>query len=354
MSRIVIHAGMPKAGSSSVQGWLADNAQWFEEELNGCLGVAEVGTAGSSDQSPVVRVAPFDGRRKNSGQFWSTYWKAKGTEVRAQLIDELIRQLDELSARYQTVVLSSEAFAQPFWRPEPQFLEGLDRLSERHEVEVAYYVRPQHSSLEAAWRQWGFRSGQAPSEYLLRRSEQLDYEHTLQTIRERKGGFWFEIRPFRSDLLDEGDVNVDFVQRFLKVEEVPQSGGEWKNPGLPLELANALREAPEGLFYTGLKGNKALNKIKDLIADLDLRDDERIELSRLTLRRYCYERFEEGNRFLISEMGWDCETFIEPVPGEPEEDGADIDLLDELWTSRASKVELQVLYRALDRAIRSS
>ena len=214
--------------------------------------------------------------------------------------------------------MSSEALAGGLHRLDERLLAGLGELACRHRVRVAYYVRPQDAALEAHWRQWGFRSDQEPSRFVALRSRQLEYVATWTGVRERAPGVAFEVRPFRRDLLHSGDIVGDFAHHFLGVEQAvsPRSAaGAWDNQGLPLDVANALRAVPDGILWTHGHGNRRLDAVRRIVARLDLPESEAARRSRLVLRDYAHERFEIGNRRLISALGWPTDGFVAPRHG---------------------------------------
>ena len=124
-------------------------------------------------------------------------------EERPRRIEGLMRELDSW-AKKCSVLLTMEALARPFWTGDVAFLSSLNNLARSHPVKVPYYVRPQHTALEAGWRQWGFRSGVQPSRYLTSRSRQLHYHSTLATVKDLAPDVQFVVRPFRQDLLEGG------------------------------------------------------------------------------------------------------------------------------------------------------
>jgi hypothetical protein len=249
------------------------------------------------------------------------------------------------------VVLTGEALAHPLWRLDERLLACLDELAASHEVRVAYYVRPQHEALESAWRQWGFRSGQAPSRYLQERGRSLHYFETYSEVGRRAPRVSFEPRPFRRDLLARHGVAADFAARFLGIGDATEEIEDtWVNRGLPLELVNALRRAPVGLFWQSQDDNSRLNELKHVVHALELPADDRVATSRGILREWSRATYEDGNRRLIEALGWETDSFVapddavRPVP-------SDLRALDELWESRASHAELQLLWHALSHAI---
>ena len=341
MARIVVHAGMPKTGSSSIQEWLRNRAASLVAE-----GITPL-RASVRRSGEVLVGGPEALANMNSGRVGR---HARDHPEHAEgVAAAFFEQLDRAARRSRIVVVSSEGWAQWFWHGDELFLAGFDRLAASHDVEVAYYARPQHTALEAAWRQWGFRTDQPPSRFLRGRSRHVEHLRTLRLVRELAPDVRFAVRPFRRDLLAGGNVVVDFARTFLGVE-VPggDDPGLWRNRGLPLELVNALHGAPAGLLWPADEArwvNPALEVMRRVADGLDLPASEEVELSRLVLQQACHERFEADNLRLISELGWETEEWVPAVADDIGE--ASYARLDELWRPRASAAELEVLRGAL-------
>lgn len=348
MGTVVLHAGMGKTGSTSIQAWLAQNAARLSG-LETCLLVLR----GKGDESTAepLRLAPYTSGSADSNLIRMAL-ASDGGEHEACL-DSFFEQLDAAATRSRVVVLSAEGMAEFFFRALPIFLKRLDELGSRHRVRVAYYVRPQHTALEAAWRQWGFRSGLPPSQFFEPFSWAYDYFETYLSVCRHAPSVSFEPRPFRRDLLEAGDPAADFARRFLDVGEAdpPPESRIWSNPGLPLEVVNAMRHAPPDLLFSSMHDNEKLDLIKALLSDLDAPETEQTARSRLILQAYCHAVFERRNSRLIDALSWRTDTFVPPVEGDLPDEEPGLRALDELWEPRASAIELQALYRALDGAV---
>lgn len=151
---IVVHVGMQKAGSTAIQHWLRENG-----DLLGRHGyVLVVGRPGDGPQ--LLDVGPYSRGPASSGSVASLL---RAPETKAPAVHELAEALGRLANEYGGVVISGEALSQFLSRWDPSVVARLHDLADVHDVRVAQYVRPQHTALEAGWRQWGFRSGLRPS-----------------------------------------------------------------------------------------------------------------------------------------------------------------------------------------------
>jgi len=347
MARVLIHAGMPRTGSSSIQRWLRDHGSWLRETGTTTPLRATV------DDARDVRIAAGDGRSSmNSKQVWSAYQAepARRREVVTTLLEGLARE----AGRHGAVTISAESFGAWFWRGDAEFAAELNDLGRSCDVEIAYYVRPQHAALEAAWRARGFRGDEDPSEFLWARCPHLDHRRTIDFVATAAPRVRFTPRPFRRDLLAGGNVVVDFARTFLGVEVAPVDDPEaWRNRGLPLELANSLHWGPDAVIPDQPVGEpgeaRAIERLRRLSADLDLPTSDEIRLSRLVLQQACHERFEPDNLRLIAELGWETDEWVPAV--QEEVGGATFERLDELWRPRASAAELTLIAAALSRLI---
>lgn len=343
MGIVVIHAGMPKTGSSSLQAWLAEQAHRLRGRFDVQVLVAGI-RSGNENRGGLVLAAPRFPRLE-AGRLAKLY-DAWGRDRQPEIDESLLAQLDARAERARITVISSEALAGRFHRLDGVFLGRLSELGQRHEVRVAYYVRPQHTALEAAWRQWGFRSDQPPSDFVRRRSRQLDHFRTWRGIRPRAPSVSFEVRPFRTDLLWSGSLVDDFAQHFLgvqieRVRDRREPLDARVNRGLPLDLVNALGALPAGILWSGGHGNRRLNAVKPLLARLEVPESETVRRSRTVLQAYAHRTFEDGNRRLISALGWPTAAFVPPVDAGAEGDvSADVSELDELWAPEAARAEL--------------
>jgi hypothetical protein len=342
MGTVVLHAGIPKAGSSSIQSWLANNAPTLRSQFGvGTMVVRNRVLPGETHAR--LRVEEYASGGINSGTFAQAY---VGFKRSTRILDAFFGGVAEFADRHRVSVISSENFAQLFSTNggDGPFLASLDGLAKGHEVRVAYYFRPQHSCLEAMWRQWGFRRAVPPSVYIAEEAERLHYLRTHTAMSEAAPHVSFEMRPFRTDLLHGGSPVVDFAHHFLDAEELLRQAPESRvNVGLPLELVNLLRFGPKEIVGRDPHDNAAFVRLQRLFSDVQLPVAAKIEHSRRVLLAYCHERFEAENRDLFTRLGRPVTDFV------PAADLThwDLDEIDDLWRPDASAAELALLYAAL-------
>jgi hypothetical protein len=326
MSAILIHAGMPKTGSSSIQEWLiVNNARLRDYDFT-------VVVAPPSKRGDIAFV-PFE-----EGQVKSEWIIRDALRKHfAQVGRDLAAALRIAAAQYGNIIITGEDLAPLFASRNPA-LPALERLAMSHEVRIAYYARPQHTALEALWRERGYRKQTAPAAYVRSLVDSLRYASSRTAVWASAPRIDFQPVPFRRDLLMSGNVVADFASRFLGIEA---GGLKWANKGLPLEVVNVLRASSSRSFAGARFSEERFWRCRALAFQRPLPDDdERIGVSRLILQKFAHETYSAEN----SELGW--EDFV-PAPDDPESIPG-LEALDELWEPRASLAELALLLRALD------
>jgi len=347
---------MAKTGSTSIQEWLAGHLPLLQARGIQCLRIEQ--------PRPTDPVALVPATRANATSKFLP--AARHPSTRPEVARRICEELDAHAAHADVLVVSSESY-EVFFNdlanvtgeqvespaPAPSVLGYFDDLARAHSVRVAYYVRPQHSWLESAWLQWGFRDPRPPDVWLRRQQSKLAYLQTFDAVRRAAPHLSFEIRPFRPDLLDGGHVVRDFARGVLGLTDLEPAATpqRWSNRSVPLEMAVLLRDAPPGMFWSNMHDNKTFYPLKKMILQWQLPQTEAAVRSRRVLQRYAHATFESDNRRLVEELGWNTEYFVPPT--DDSDDGADAGLaeLNVLWKSAASDAERQILYRALQQLL---
>jgi hypothetical protein len=346
---VLIHAGMFKTGSSSIQTWLRDNAT----ELHDVHHITIVRE--NSGPAEMTRFEPFTGGRSVTTmaflmQFHAGLQRSAPQEELSALVDGFIDGLDRVASTLGTVLLTAEGFTSLFSPANELFLQGLDRLAQLHEVRVAYYVRPQDGALESRWRQWGYRSELTPASWVASQADQLHYAGTVDLVNEVAPTVSFEVRPFRSDLLDGGNVITDFGHRFLRLDDPPRPIDHYENAGLPLDLAILLRGAPASLLATpgaAVETGRRQLELGLLGRSWAIAESPRALRSRQVLHRYAYDTFEEENGALARRLQWSIDSFISRPEASESHAGTHLAELDQLWEPSGDETERAYLYAAL-------
>nr|MCU0269247.1 hypothetical protein [Acidimicrobiales bacterium] len=334
---------LPKVGSTSVQGWIHDNASLLRKKhgYEIIVGLQDPKRPGG------LVVGPFKRGVVHSG--WAVR-RYRDSGYEAPVLHEFFEALDVQANRHPKTIVAAEHFGNLLRVPNVHLTDSLEWLGQRHDVTVACYVRPQHLAIESAWKQWGFwRPNTTPSRYVAYRSNGDNYYGMMFNVTRKAPSVQFVIRPFLSELLLGGNVVFDFARLFLFIEDPPgDTGAFWLNAGIPLEVANLLHYAPEDLFHPNTApGRKRLEHLKDRLAGFKLEESPAIRRSRLIIQHYCYEKLEPDNKRLIDFAQWPIEHFVAPI--DTDEDPATLHLeeLDELWASTASSGEHDFIFHVL-------
>ena len=349
MALIIFHAGMSKTGSTSIQEWLAAHLPLLRSR-----GIQSMRIEQSRPTDPVALVPST--RANATSKFLPA---ARDPATRPEVARRICEELDAHAAHADVLVVSSESYEVFFndaanAKGDVTSVFGhLDALARAHSVRVAYYVRPQHSWLESAWLQWGFRDVRQPDVWLRRQRSKLEYLQISERVRQSAPHLSFEMRPFRVDLLDGGHVVSDFARVFLGLRDLPPASTpeRWSNRSIPLEMAIVLRDAPPGMFWSNMHDNKVFYPLKKLILQWDLPQTEVVARSRQVLQRYAHATFESDNQRLVRELGWNTEYFVPPAEDSEEAADAGLAELNVLWKSVASDAERQALFRALQQLL---
>jgi hypothetical protein len=347
MGTVLIHAGMPKTGSTSIQTWIRNNGV----RLRDAHGISNVHTVETGPGSRTLEVTTT--RNAHEIVFLLLYHESRQRGAGADELRVLTRgfatALDTAASEHGTVLMTAEGFAVLFIAGDEPFLAALERLAQRHTVRIAYYVRPQHTTLEARWRQWGYRSELSPSEWVLDQAHQLRYADTADLVAGIAPHIDFDVRPFRPDLLVGGDVVADFARGFLGLDDAPPAPGVHENPGLSLDFANLLRGAPAALLDDpGTRMNSGARQLAlgMLGRSWGLAESQEARESRAVLQGYAYEEFEPRNRVLAAARKWPTPSFV-PPPDDARSQVRSLTDLDALWQPPQSASARAYLYAAL-------
>ncbi len=346
MTTIFIHAGMAKTGSTSIQEWLKLRVDRLRDQH----GITVLEEVAATEAEPYGFTPLATGFHVYTNIFLVRYASCieGGEEALVPLAEEFAAALDQAASQFGTVLVTSEGFAALFQRGEKPFLHALEQLGRRHEVRVAYYVRPQNTAFEARWREWGFRTGRAPSEWVANECRELCYWETFELTRALAPSLTFDVRPFRRDLLVRGDVVDDFATGFLGLVDPPDTSDRSENPGIPLDLVNLLRGAPLELLdpLAGRRGWRQ-GALGPIAQRWNVEESAQVREARELLRRFAFSTFENDNQQLLESLGWPTDSFIAGPPPEMPCSGDELAALDELWAPPATDTVRAYLFAAM-------
>lgn len=201
MGAVLIHSGMPKTGSTSIQAWLRDVASDLARDRGVQVVVDGFGPDGRTLLVEPYGAGPIVASTAFALAMAGAVNRPDERELQERVVGQLVDQLDAAARRHGTVLVTSEALHGLLVPPTEALLAGLEDLARRHAVRVVYYVRPQDTALEARWRQWGFHQPVPPSEWVRAEVDALRYAEALAALEARAPSIAFEPRPYRADLL---------------------------------------------------------------------------------------------------------------------------------------------------------
>lgn len=203
MSSCVLHVGMPKTGTSSIQDYLY---AFLRDPRFSYVGFGEIN--GSRALSTISLGEPE--------RYWihqlNRIGPRKAAKLKADYVRHLRRCLSRAKRKGQTAILSGEGC----WHLQPEDLQRLKELitDNGFEARVIAYLRPYHSWLESSFQQnvkWGllhhdpFRLHAIQGEY-----RQVNYMQKLEHLADVFGEASLTVRPFRRRGLVQGCAVRDF------------------------------------------------------------------------------------------------------------------------------------------------
>ncbi len=291
VAEIIVHAGMAKTGSTSIQRWLTQNRRaprGTPVQLVAADGSRPTKTrANSISSSPTPRVTRT--RAASSWRGAPTDSRPRSRSASCTISANWRRRTARCWLPPKRSACSSTGSTNHFW-------PRSTRSAREHTVRVAYYVRPQHTAIEALWRQGGFRRAAPPSAAVV--GEAASSLHYLRTKSRRAKrsrrtctSTYARSAPISSTAAAQSPTSP---ARFLGID----TGGPdiQENSALPLELVNRLRHAPEGMFWNGTAELYPRGKLRAAAAQLELPSSPATKRSRQILRAYCRQEFEADNR----------------------------------------------------------
>jgi hypothetical protein len=347
MGTVLIHAGMPKTGSTSIQEWLRRNAAALRSNHDTTVVRDRGGPFDRTKGLIAYERGPFVISNRLLISYYGGVDRDADPSVMRAVCDEIVEELDAAATAHGNIVITSEGFSRPIAESRPDFLAALEELTRRHTVRVVYYVRPQHEALESRWRQWGYDAGPKPAAWIAAQLDELHYGHRLVAAETAAPSVRFEVRPFRRDLLVGGDAVTDFAH----VLDAPELVGEEiaANPGLSLDLSILLHGAPrhvtatpEHLRVNGIETGRRRLSLAVVTAGWDLPTSAQADQARAALHAVAHAEFADDNALLVERQGWATDAFVAPT-----NDPGDLASLDDLLSPSIDPTALAHLHNAL-------
>ena len=234
--RIIIHAGFPKCGSTSIQAALIHNFGRLQKD-----GVFLFGKE--------LRVA------QTSADLGVPLWfleqaKEKGEPLAQRLSDE-IASLRVVNGD-RIAILSAENLSRPEMAP---LFAGLDS---RLEVSLIFYLRPQLEWIPSAWKQWGLKKGNSLSDFVSHciQVRRPPFKLSIETWKSVLPAASVHVRFLIPELLIGGNPAQDFFQLAGLPSDTYEIAKEPRNPSLDFSVLHALSKNPH--LFSGVHDNKLM------------------------------------------------------------------------------------------------
>lgn len=347
-STIIFHAGMAKTGSTTIQRFLYANCRTLEaRDSVVCVCVPQ--TALELGQLRLVRTQHAEEPRLNANLFRNLF----STTESGLFIEQFSQQLTQLESAGKTVVISGESISQLLLNERPRFMAFLEDLADSYTVRVVIYLRPQHSYMESAWREWGFREAhQYPSDYFRKLQRSLRYGEHWDYWTRQAPSVRFVVRPFVQPLLESGDVLADFCLHAIEKDLNDLVIPERENVGMSLSAINLLRALPGNRLWTNPNDNRIFRRIKSLEPIFSAGQDETEAHCRALLRELAGLWCSESNKKLAEVFPWAADHFICHRGNNPRDLACVMDEIDQAFTTKLSPRQgefvLSLLMNALE------
>lgn len=235
-TKLYIHAGFAKAGSTSIQVALTNNARQLAEqsvfEIGSDLAIGSGGTPSWTIQD--------------------------AADNNISLTERLITSLAAASPG-DRIILSAENLQEPNM---PALFEGIDQHVQTH---LIFYFRHQVQYIPAAWKQWYSKDKTSLQDYV-RLCLDRGYPSYLKSVeawRSRLPRAKITVRPLVSDLLVGNAPDSDFLNQ-VGVDTANMRLGDVANRSLDFSLIHLMMKNADRM-YAGPHDVRAEQALNDLI-----------------------------------------------------------------------------------------
>ncbi len=246
MVKLILHAGFPKCGSTSIFTALRQNLAVLNRQNVHVLDKT------LRPQSDPNRLLP---------PLWELQTAFRDPEKSEQVRSTLRRTILE-AGPHQTLILSTENMSTPAMAP---MFAGLDALCE---IVFVFYLRPQIDWIPSGWKQWNLKEGISLSQtidgYLERR--QPNYLRSAQAWQKALPGARIVPRLFLRPHLAGGDPALDFFEVTGIEGAAPARGEARSNPSMDYALMHLMMRH-SGALFRDRHDNAPLAKILDVLPD---------------------------------------------------------------------------------------
>ncbi len=283
--KLIIHAGFPKCGSSTIQNFLWKNCNELYKQ-----------DAYVSDSNLYFSFEPHFNPQLNPSAVWQYFDKIQKGEIedlniRLDTAISMARRLD-LSG---TIIISSEILIEDRMK---KILEVL-ALKFSH-IKIILYIRPQIQTLISSWQQWGHKDNVGLNEYIEQklRLKEPDYLKSIDIFSSVFGAGCIELRLL-NNLADDSGLIKHFCRTIgVSIDDRYQVDSKKKNVGINLNLVDILAKIPE--LYSNRTDNELKENLVEYVNNLELFLDNRAPNLNSQLQAQVVNKFMNDNRRIVN------------------------------------------------------
>ena len=228
MVKLIVHAGFPKCGSTSVFSALKANLDTLVAH-----DILVFNRNFNLPADPGKLMPPL----------WELQDALKEPAKSEAMRDSIIRNIAKSPANAR-LILSSENLSQP---PMAKMLAGMERHCE---VELIFYFRPQTEWIPSAWKQWNLKEGFTLSETIESyvANHRPDYLGSVKAWTEALPGIKVTPRPFLRSWMTNGNPAYDFFDMLGIDVEPSETFEERSNPSIDYALMYLMQRNSSRIF----------------------------------------------------------------------------------------------------------
>lgn len=235
-TKLILHPGYNKCGSTSIQRYLHWNAEHLEKQG---IYISDINFRFAFDTPRLLirKASPFFyfERMMESGDFSAFHNRIEAVAKAAE------------KARCKSIIITAEGLGNSLGKARGKAIhEILSSFFDK--VIVPIYIRRQDDYLLSSWQQWGHRQGESLDEHVDRALAASDcspdYLETAKYFGDFYGEEAVQVIPLLRSGLIQGDLSVDFCSRVGIGMSTLEKVGDHVNKGLNPYICDILSRSP--------------------------------------------------------------------------------------------------------------